>query len=249
MRGHAQSRPQLVVGDFLALQEFDGQRLVGFGDPFDHRLTGRFNGCNELIRDGDFLRIGAEALGEAPRLAGDQIDHAGEQIFGADGVLHGHGFGAQTIANHVDRAPEIGAGAVHLIDKADARHAVTIRLPPHRLRLRLDACDCIEDHDAAIQHAQAALHFRGEIDVAGRVDQVDLVAAPLTGDRRRLDRDPALALLHHPIGDGGTFIDIAHPIGSAGVVEDALGGGGFARVDMRDDADVAQSPQTLFIRR
>ena len=95
----------------------------------------------------------------------------------------------------------------------------------------------------AIQHAQAALNFRGEIDVAGCVDQVDLVAAPLTGDRRRLDRDPALALLHHPVGDGSAFIDIAHPVGSAGVVQDALGGGGFSRVDMSDDAHVSDQSE------
>ena len=44
----------------------------------------------------------------------------------------------------LDAAEEIGAGAVHLVDEGDARHAVLVHLPPHRLGLRLYAGHRIE---------------------------------------------------------------------------------------------------------
>ena len=41
-----------------------------------------------------------------------------------------------------------------------------VGLTPDRLRLRLHAGDGIEDDDAAVEDAQAALDLDGEVDVA-----------------------------------------------------------------------------------
>ena len=71
------------------------------------------------------------------------------------GSCRGPGFGAQTVANHLDTAEEIGADAVHLVDEADARHAVLVGLAPDRLGLRLDPGDAVEHGDRAVEHAQA----------------------------------------------------------------------------------------------
>ena len=65
-----------------------------------------------------------------------------------------------------DREVEIRAHAVHLVDEANARHAVFVGLTPNGFRLRLHAGDGIEHRAGAVQHAQAALDFSGEIDVA-----------------------------------------------------------------------------------
>ena len=48
-----------------------------------------------------------------------------------------------------------------------------IGLPPDRFALGLDPFAGTEDHHAAVEHAQAALDFGREIDVAGRVDEID----------------------------------------------------------------------------
>ena len=48
---------------------------------------------------------------------------------------------------------------------------------------------------ADVEHAQRPLHFDREVDVAGRVDDVDRVLAPVAVRRRGLDRD-ALLFLH-----------------------------------------------------
>src|SRR6476659_6773584 len=55
----------------------------------------------------------------------------------------------------------------------------------------------------------------------------------------------ALLLLDHPVHGGRAFVDLAHLVGAAGVVEDALGRRGLARVDMGHDPDVADPVELL----
>src|SRR5262249_29384851 len=120
-----------------------------------------------------------------------------------------------------------------------ARHAVLVRLAPHRLRLRLDAAHGAEDRHGAVEHAQAALDLDREVDVPGRVDDVDAVLAPEAGRRGGGDRDAALLLLLHPVHLGRALVDLAHLVRDARVVEDTLGGRGLPRIDVRHDPDVS----------
>ena len=151
--------------------------------------------------------------------------------------------GTQTVDDHAHGALEIGARAIHLVHEADARHAVVVGLTPHRLGLRFDAGDRVEDGNRAVEHAQGPLHLDGEVDVAGGVDDVDPVALPLTGGGGGRDRDPALALLRHPVHGGRAFVDLTDLVCLAGVVQDAFGRGGLARVDVGHDADVARASE------
>ena len=84
-----------------------------------------------------------------------------------------------------------------------------------------------------------ALDLDREIDVAGRVDDVDPVVLPEAGRRGRGDRDAAFLLLLHPVHRRGAFVHLADLVGAAGVIEDPLGGRRFAGIDVRHDADVA----------
>jgi hypothetical protein len=106
--------------------------------------------------------------------------------------------------------------------------------------LGLDACDRVEDRDRTVEHAQAALDLDREVDVAGRVDDVDPVALPLAGGGGGGDRDPPLLLLFHPVHHGSALVDLAHLVGAARVVEDALGRRRLTGVDVRHDPDVAR---------
>ena len=128
----------------------------------------------------------------------------------------------------------------------------------------LHASDAVENCDRAIQNAQGALHFSREIYVAGCVDDVDalldsfenlvnarlLPLRPSASCRRRSNRDSAFALLLHPVGDGGAFVHLTHPVDHAGVKQNALRERRFAGINMRRDADVPRSLQREFaIRR
>ena len=71
---------------------------------------------------------------------------------------------------------EIRADAVHLIDERNARHAILVRLPPYRFRLRLHARHRVEHGDRAVQHAQRSLDFHREIHMARRINDIDAIA-------------------------------------------------------------------------
>src|SRR5258708_101257 len=133
---------------------------------------------------------------------------------------------------------EVRADAVHLIYKADPRNAVLVGLAPHRLRLRLHARDSVEYGDRAVEHAQAALHFGREIDVARRIDDVDGDVAPFASCSGGGDGNAALLLLLHPVHDGGAFVDLTDLVGTPGVIEDAFSRSGLAGIDVGHDADV-----------
>ena len=135
-------------------------------------------------------------------------------------------------------AGEVRADAVHLVDERDPRHGVLVGLAPDGLGLRLDAGDGVEQRDRAVEDAQRALDLDGEVDVAGRVDDVDAVLAPLAGRRGGRDRDAALLLLLHPVHRGGALVDLADLVGPPRVIEDALGRRRLTGVDVRHDPDV-----------
>ena len=169
----------------------------------------------------------------------DQVDHAPEVRLGADRDLQDQRGGVQPRHDHVDAAVELRTDPVELVDEADARDVVAVGLPPHRLGLRLDAGDAVEHRDGAVEDAQRALDLDGEVDVAGRVDDVDLDALPVAGGRGGGDGDAALLLLLHPVHRGGAVVDLTDLVVDAGVEQDPLGRRGLARVDMRHDPDVA----------
>ena len=50
---------------------------------------------------------------------------------------------------------------------------------PDRLALRLHAFARTEHDDGAVQHAQAPLDFGREIDMPGRIQQIDVYVAPI----------------------------------------------------------------------
>jgi hypothetical protein len=106
------------------------------------------------------------------------------------------------------------------------------------IELALDAAHGAKHGDRPVKDAQRALNLDREVDVAGRIDEVDAVVAPKAGRRGGGDGDPALLFLRHPVHDRGAFVDLADLVGFAGEKEDPFGGGGLAGVDMRHDANV-----------
>ncbi len=99
--------------------------------------------------------------------------------------------------------------------KRDARHAELVGLAPHGLGLGLDAGHAVEHDDGAVEDAQRALDFDGEVDVAGGVDEVDVEAAPGDGGGGGGDGDAALALLGHPVHLGFAVVDFAELVDAA----------------------------------
>jgi len=70
-------------------------------------------------------------------------------------------------------------------------------------------------------------HLQREVDVAGCINDVDGVVVPVAGGGGGGDGDAALLLLHHPVHGGRALVHLADLVGAAGVVQDALSGGGL----------------------
>ena len=232
---------QLGGADVVALHVADHELVVDLSGPLNEPISApcgllcQF--CRNFLYDRFFTRVRREVPGSFL----DQVDHARKVGLCADGDLDREGPSIESLFDHVDRSPVIGAHPVELIDKADTRHPIVVGLAPDGLRLGLHAMDGIEDNDASIQDAQAALDFDCEVHMAGGVDDVDAVVGPIAGRCGGRDGYTTLAFLDHPVHDGGTFMHFADLVGATGIEKHALGDGGLSGVDMGDDADVSYS--------
>ena len=136
---------------------------------------------------------------------------------------------------------DVGGRQVDLVEHGDDLEVVVDGEIGVGHRLRLDALRGVDHEDGALAGGQRARDLVGEIDVAGCVDQVELVgravARPVADAHRlRLDRDAALALEVHLVEDLLLHVARSH---RAGELEDAIGQGRFAVVDVGDDREVA----------
>ena len=242
-RAFPQRRLDFGLSDFFTGQVLLEQLVVGLADLFDQLLAEFLGLVQHLGRNLADDVVGAHRLvlvGE--RLHPNQIDDPDKLVFGANRELNRNRVALQLRLDLLERAAEVGADAVHLVDEADARHAVLVGLAPHRFRLRLDARDGIKDRARAVEDAQRALDFDGEIHVTGRVDDVDAVIAPVAGGGSGRNRDATLLLLLHPVHHRRAFVDLADLVRLAGIEEDPLGRGRLPGIDVGHDADV---PVTL----
>ena len=105
-----------------------------------------------------------------------------------------------------------------------------------RERLRLDSLRGVDDEQRALARLQRARDLVGEVDVAGRVDEVELVALPGDADGLRLDRDPALALELHRVEQLVAHLAARHRLGH---LEDPVRERRLPVVDVGDDREVA----------
>ena len=244
---------QFLAGDLLALEVLLHQLLIVLGHSLDQDVVVFLGLLLHVV--GDLLDAHVVAHIVVVDLGGhvDQVDDALEGVLTADGQLDGHAVGVQAVVQHLDAVEEVGAHGVHLVDVDHAGDLVFICLTPDRLGLGLDAALGSQNGDRTVQHAQRALHLDGEVDVARGVDDVDAMAvllvrhgillglavAPVAGGGSGSDGDAALLLLNHPVHRGCALMHLTDLVGDAGVVEDALGGGGLAGINVGHDADVS----------
>ena len=235
----ADRRLEPVDRDLLLLEDHLEQLVVVVGDLLEQVLARGGGRLGVLGRDLDDVLLLAELVLVDDRVVLDQVDDPLEVRLGADRQLDRHRVRGEAVDHRLHAALEVGADPVHLVDVGDPRHVVLVGLAPDGLGLRLDAGDRVEQRDRAVEHAQRALDLDGEVDVAGRVDDVDPVAFPLAGGGGGGDRDAALLLLLHPVHHRGALVNLPHLVGPPCVIEDALSRRRLTGVDVSHDPDVA----------
>ena len=235
-----------LFGDGVGIvEEFHHKLLVFLGDAFDKFLAVFRGDFLEVVGHGHFVELGAvRAFVPDEGFVGDEVDDAFEEVFLSDGDFQRDGVGSEAFLDLADHREEVGACAVHLVDEGDAGHAVLVGLTPDGLTLGFDTADGAEDGDGAVEDAERALHFDGEVHVARGVDDVVLVAVgmpfPVHGGGGGGDGDASFLFLHHPVHSGAALVGFTELVVFAGVEEDALCRRRFAGVDVGHDTDVAR---------
>ena len=168
-----------------------------------------------------------DVLDPLARLAGDAQDRVGRL--------------AEQVGDLLGDALGLGARQVDLVQARDELEAGVDGEVGVRERLGLDALARVDDEQRALARGEAAAHLVGEVHVAGRVDEVQLVGLAVArrvvdAHRLGLDRDAALALEVHRVEHLG-----AHRPGVDGLrhLEDAVGQRRLPVVDVGDDREVA----------
>ena len=101
-----------------------------------------------------------------------------------DWYLYRERRGLKPIAHGLQNLFKVGSYAVHLVNETEPRNLVVIGLTPNRFTLSLNTFNRTENDNGTVENSQTAFHFRREINVPGRVDDVDRVIIPFTGHGR-----------------------------------------------------------------
>ena len=132
-------------------------------------------------------------------------------------------------------------GQIDFVDDRDNRQIISRGEKGIRDGLRFDALAGIDNEQRAFARGKRARNFVGEIHVAGRVDQIQLVGVSVLrgvvqADAFRLDGDAALALEIHRVEHLLVHFALRK---RAGHFEQTIGERGLAVIDVRDDAKIA----------
>ena len=243
----ADSALDFLNGQLFAAEVLLHELFVGLSNGLEQLLAVLFSLLLQLGRDlldgAIGTNLGLAAPGDGLHV--DQVDDAVEVILSADRQLHNQRLSAEAVDDGLNGEVEVSAQLVHLVDEADTRDVVLSSLAPHLLGLRLHTFLTVEDSNSAIENTQGALNLNGEVHVARGVNDVDLVVVPETGHSSGRNGDAALLLLLHPVSGRATIVGFADLTVNTGVEENALGGSGLTRIDVRHDADVADLVQIL----
>jgi hypothetical protein len=199
-----------LVSVVVGVEDHRPRRRFGVPGRGGHQAHDRFQ---DLFRAHPGLGRGADAL------VGGEADHA-----------------LDLLRHHLG----LGAGQVDLVDHRDERQVVLERLVGVGQGLGLDSLSGVHHQQGALAGGEGPGDLVAEVDVARRVDQIELVGVAVVcgvehAHRFGLDGDSLLPLQVHLVED--LLLELASGDG-AGVLQEAIGQRRLAVVDVGDDAEV-----------
>ena len=174
----------------------------------------------------------------------DGLQHVGDAEAGLGRDQHGMlGVDADHVLDLLLHPVRLGGGEVDLVEN---RHDLVVGvdgLVDVGQRLRLDPLGGVDHQQRTLDRAHRAGDLVGEVDVAGGVDQVEDIVQPVGGGvvqahGLRLDGDAAFPLEVHRVEDLLLHLTVRQPSGD---LDQPVGEGGFAVVDVSHDGEVADA--------
>src|SRR5580700_1640259 len=173
----------------------------------------------------------------------DGFEHVGDTLARFRADEHGvGGVEADRAFDHFFGAGNVGALQIDLVDDGNNFEAVIDGKIRIGQGLRFDALGGIDYEQSAFTGGERARNFVRKIDVAGSVDEVELVGVAVQRGIHHahgvgFDGDAALALEVHGVEDLG--LHLARGEG-AGQLQQPVGQRGLAVVNVRDDRKIAE---------
>ena len=169
----------------------------------------------------------------------DHVDHAREGRALADRHVERHAQGAERLADRRQVGAVVDVLGIHLGDHDEPAQAEPAGLLKQPAGVDLDAGRSRDGHDHVFdggQRTPRALPMK--VGIAGRVDQVDLLAGPGQVPQVAVDREMPALLLLVDVEGAGAVVDRALAAGRAGGEKQGVGKTGLARRPMTSEGDV-----------
>ncbi len=160
------------------------------------------------------------------------------------GQLQQYNLTTQFRSQLFDNSSMIGSCSIHFVNKSYSGYTVAAHLPIDCERLALHAPNATQDQDSAIEHAQAALDFDSEVDVARRIDDLQNMIGPIDAGDRRLNRDATFLFDRITIHGRADTVATAHfmnLMNTSTIKQNPLSQRGLTRVNVSRDTDVSKS--------
>uniref|UniRef100_A0A2P2LU99 Elongation factor G n=1 Tax=Rhizophora mucronata TaxID=61149 RepID=A0A2P2LU99_RHIMU len=144
----------------------------------------------------------------------------------------------------VQHLPWISSHPIELVNKGKSRDLISPHLPIHSYGLTLNSTHTTQHKNRTIQNPQCPLHFYCKIHMPWRINDIYLVVIPGAVSGGGLDGDAFLSFQVHGIHLGAHAVaatNLVYFMDATGVVKDALGEGGLARVDVGGDTYVSEA--------
>ena len=152
----------------------------------------------------------------------DEVIDTAERLLFADRQHQRDKVEVERIGQRIEGALQAGVVPIHLVDHHHPRQIVLVRITPDQLGADLNARDRIGHHQCTVDHPQRVLDLAHQVEIAGGVDDVDLVPAQLAGDDAHVQRDGATNLLILKIRDGAPFFHLTQSGDGTRVVQHGL---------------------------
>ena len=179
--------PEFLLRQAALLEKFVHQFVVGFRNMLDEFAVQVLH-LRLPFAAGRFLRVfaaGIRVVGH--HVVAQHIQHAAETGTGIDGDRQRKHMPTKPFPRLTQHGVKIHVLLVHGIDHNHLRDAVMRRVIPHPLRAHAEAVLGVNDHQREIADAQRAQPLADEIEIARRVDDVELLPRPFRVQQGRRD--------------------------------------------------------------
>ena len=201
---------EFLLRQIALLEKFLHQRVVGFGDVLDE-LAVQFLYLRLPFAGGGFLGVFAGAVGRVGHdFVAQHVQHLVETRPGIHRHVHRKDVPPEMLLRRLQHRVEIHVLLVERVDDDHFREAVAGGVIPHAVGAHAEAVLRVNDDQREIADAQRAQTFADEIQIAGRVNDVELLAHPFGVHQRGGDGNLPVLFADVIIGNGGAVGDAAH---------------------------------------